>query len=355
VNVADDSRDAIRVAAWRRLDSLTKPRGSLGRLEILAADLCAMQRTLSPDVEHAELLLFAADHGLADAGVSAYPRAVTAQMITNFLAGGAAASVLARQFGCGLRVIDVGVDAELPLSPALERASVARGTRNTLEQDAMSAAQCAAAFEVGAAAARATVARGTRLVLLGEMGIGNTSAAALLLAGLTGWPLARCVGPGTGLDDDGLRHKLAVLERVWDRATRQGPWSNETSLRAAQLQQRFGGFEIAALAGAAATAASLHAAVLVDGFTVTVAAALAERISPGTLAQCVFSHRSAETAHRDLLDWLGVEPLLDLRLRLGEGSGALLALPLLRSAAAILAGMATFEEAGVSVSRSASV
>jgi nicotinate-nucleotide--dimethylbenzimidazole phosphoribosyltransferase len=186
------------------------------------------------------------------------------------------------------------------------------------------------------------------------MGIGNTSAAALLLAGLTGWPLARCVGPGTGLDHDGLRHKLAVLERVWDRATRHGPWPNENALRAEQLQQRFGGFEIAALAGAAATTASLHAAVLFDGFTVTVAAALAERISPGTLAQCVFSHRSAETAHRDLLDWLGVEPLLDLRLRLGEGSGALLALPLLRSAVAILVGMATFEAAGVSVSHSAS-
>jgi nicotinate-nucleotide--dimethylbenzimidazole phosphoribosyltransferase len=319
----------------------------LGRLETLAAELCAMQRTLQPQVDTAELLLFAADHGLAAAGVSAYPRAVTAQMVSNFLAGGAAANVLARQLGCALRVIDVGVDADFPSHPGLERAAIARGTENSLERDAMSAEQCAAAFAAGAAAARAAVERGARLVLLGEMGIGNTAAAALLLAGLTGWPLAHCVGPGTGLDAAGLRHKLAILELVWTRAVAQGPWPDQSADAAALLLQRFGGFEIAALAGAAATAAQLQAVVLVDGFTVSVAVALAERLEAGTLAQCVFSHRSAETAHRAVLEWLGVEPLLDLGLRLGEGSGALLALPLLRSAVALYRDMATFSEAGV--------
>jgi nicotinate-nucleotide--dimethylbenzimidazole phosphoribosyltransferase len=347
MTAGDDQRDAIRGRARQRLDSLTKPLGSLGRLEALAAELCAMQRSLQPEVDPAELLLFAADHGLASAGVSAYPRSVTAQMVQNFLAGGAAANALARLHGCALRVIDVGVDADFPSHPRLDRAAVARGTANSLEADAMSAGQRAAAFEAGAAAARAAAARGARVVLLGEMGIGNTSSAALLLAGLTGWPLARCVGPGTGLDAAGLRHKLAILEQVWTRAVAQGPWAEDATVAAAQLLQRVGGFEIAALAGAAATAAQMQRVVLVDGFTVSVAVALAERLQPGTLAQCVFSHRSAETAHGALLGWLGAEPLLDLGLRLGEGSGALLALPLLRSAVAVYRDMATFGEAGV--------
>lgn len=353
MNVTDPCREDVRQAASRRLDQLTKPPGSLGRLESLAIDLCHMQRSLRPVLDPVELLLFAADHGLASAGVSAYPPCVTAQMVRNFLEGGAAASVLAREHRCALRVVDVGVAAELDPHPQLQQFSVARGTANSLECDAMTVEQYRMAFGAGAAAARQAVERGARVVLLGEMGIGNTSAASLLLAGMTGWPLARCVGPGTGLDAAGLERKRAILERVWLRALSQGAWPGDPGDAAAAMMQRFGGFEIVALAAAAATAAALGSVVLVDGFVVSVAVALAERCSPGTLSQCVFSHCSAETAHRALLTWLGVTPLLDLGMRLGEGSGALLALPLLRSAVAIFRDMATFQDAGVSTATTA--
>lgn len=342
------NREAIRVRATQRLDQLTKPRGSLGRLEHLAVDLCAMQRTLQPDADCAQLLLFAADHGLAAERVSAYPREVTAQMVRNFLAGRAAANVLAQQHGCTLRIINIGVDAEFDPHPSLVNVPIARGTRNSVETDAMTSAEYQAAFAAGAEAAWQAIGRGARVVLLGEMGIGNTSAAALLLAGLMGWPLSKCVGPGTGLDAAGVNHKLAVLDRVWARSAALGPLPADTAAAATVMMKRFGGFEIAAMAGAAAATASANAVVLVDGFVVSVAVAFAERVSPGTLSQCVFSHRSAETAHGALLEALGVVPLLDLGLRLGEGSGALLALPLLRSAVAIFRDMATFTEAGVS-------
>jgi len=336
-----------RRAAFERLDQLTKPRGSLGRLEALAAEICEIQETLQPELDPACLLLFAADHGLANDGVSAYPRAVTAQMVLNFLRGGAAANVLSAQTGCSLRIIDVGVDADFDAHPQLMQAKVARGTASILRADAMSAEQLHQAMAAGRAAAQHTLDAGHRVVLFGEMGIGNTAISSLLMSELTALPLAACVGPGTGLDPAGVARKLAMLERVRERhidATRHGDQPTHTLA----LLQRYGGFEIAALASAISTVAASKSVVLIDGFAVTVAALLAERLQPGTLGCCIVSHCSAEPAHRLLLDYLRIEPLLSLGLRLGEGSGALLALPLLRSSVALFRGMATFGSAGVS-------
>lgn len=337
-------------AALERLDSLTKPRGSLGRLEPLVARICAIQGTSEPQLDPVAVLLFAADHGIATEPVSAYPRAVTAQMVRNFLTGGAAASVLARLFGCDLRVIDVGVDAQLPEHPALESRRVARGTANLVHEPAMSEAELDAAITAGAAAARAALMRGARTLVLGEMGIGNTSCAALLGAALTGAPLDRCIGAGTGLDAAGLTRKRAILQNAWQRhCAAFGAPTHEVSPSAVRtLLRSLGGFEIAALVGAILATRATGTIVLIDGVTVTVAAGCALRLERDAIRHCLFAHRSAEPAHAFLLTMLDAEPLLALEMRLGEGSGALLALPLLRAAVALFREMATFDSAGVS-------
>jgi nicotinate-nucleotide--dimethylbenzimidazole phosphoribosyltransferase len=332
--------ESIRTLALRRLDVLTKPRGSLGRLEPLAAQLCAIQRTLSPQIRHPVGLVFAADHGVAERGVSAYPREVTLQMVANFLSGGAAISVLSKLNDVDLWVVDAGVDGDCGSHPRLIDAKIRRGTRNLVEMPAMTPQECLEALQRGRdSVARAVPAAGN-LLLLGEMGIGNTASAALLMHGLTGKPLVECIGRGTGLDDAGLQRKRETLAAALARcAAPEDPM---------QLLVQFGGYEIAMLTGAILGAAARGSAVLVDGFTVTVAAALAARLNPTALEYCVFAHCSEEFAHRALLEHLNVRPLLDLGMRLGEGSGAALALPLIRAAAAIFTQMATFEGAGVS-------
>jgi nicotinate-nucleotide--dimethylbenzimidazole phosphoribosyltransferase len=342
-----ESVERARQAAYARLNSLTKPPGSLGRLESLAVQLCQIQRTLPLQAERAILLLFAADHGLALEGVSAYPRAVTAQMVHNFLAGGAAANVLARANNCELRVIDAGVDAEFPAHPNLVHGKIAHGTSNILQAPAMSAEQLNAALALGARQVDHCVANDFKIILLGEMGIGNTAIAAALLAQMTQWPVSSCVGPGTGLDTTGVQRKTAILEQAIALHGRHLQADSVPQKVLAWLQY-LGGFEIAALVGAAQRASERGVAILVDGFIVSVAVALAEQLSPGVLQHCIFAHCSAEPAHVLLLDHLKVEPLLNLQLRLGEGSGALLALPIVRSAAKILNEMATFSSAGVS-------
>jgi nicotinate-nucleotide--dimethylbenzimidazole phosphoribosyltransferase len=336
-----------RRAAYARLDQLTKPQGSLGRLEALAAEVCEIQETLQPVLDPACLLLFAADHGLANDGVSAYPRAVTAQMVLNFLRGGAAANVLSAQTGCTLRIIDVGVDADFAPHPQLTHSKVARGTASILHADAMTTEELHRALAAGRDAAHQALSAGHRVVLFGEMGIGNTAISSLLMSELTGLSLAACVGPGTGLDPAGVARKLAMLECVRQRSSEVMP-QNDAATQTKSLLQRYGGFEIAALAAAIGTVAASKTVALLDGFAVTVAALIAERLQPGTLGRCIVSHCSAEPAHRLLLDHLRTEPLLSLGLRLGEGSGALLALPLLRSSVALFRDMATFSSAGVS-------
>ncbi|HEX3846903.1 MAG TPA: nicotinate-nucleotide--dimethylbenzimidazole phosphoribosyltransferase [Steroidobacteraceae bacterium] len=331
---------SIHEASCRRLDSLTKPLGALGRLEALAAQICAVQRTLEPAIVAPVAIVFAADHGVADRGVSAYPRAVTREMVKNFLAGGAAINVLARIDGMELWVVDAGVDGECAAHARLIDAKIRMGTRDFTAEAAMTAAECRAALGAGRRiGAEVSGPRGNALVL-GEMGIGNTASSALLMHALTGHELPLCVGRGTGLDDAGLARKQAVLAEA---ARRVAPPRDPFDLLC-----EFGGYEIAMLTGAILGAASRRQLVLVDGFTVTVAAALAARIDANALGYCVFGHCSAENAHRALLRYLNVLPLLDLGMRLGEGSGAALALPLVRAALALFRRMATFEGAGVS-------
>lgn len=332
--------ETIRAAAFRRLDSLTKPLGSLGRLESLAAQVCAVQSTLAPTIASPVAIVFAADHGVADRGVSAYPRAVTEQMVKNFLHGGAAISVLARLSGMELWIVDAGVDADCGSHPRLIGAKIRRGTRDLTVEAAMTAAECREALKQGRTVVDEVMSSASNTLLLGDMGIGNTAAAALLMHGLTALPLADCVGRGTGLDDRGLERKRAILASACER---RPPPQDPIELLA-----EFGGYEIAMLTGALLGAAARRHLIIVDGFTVTVAAALAARIDPNVLGYCIFGHCSAEHAHRALLARLHAEPLLDLGMRLGEGSGAAVALPVVRAAVALFTQMATFEGAGVS-------
>ncbi len=335
--------DMLRQRVQTALDQKTKPQGSLGRLEALALQLALALRAERPRLCEPQLVVFAADHGIAAQRVSAYPAEVTRQMVLNFLAGGAAVSVLARQHGLALTVADCGVAADFEPHPRLAVLKVPgaeHGTADSTQRPAMSRAQCEAALQHG----RALVAGlpGNAL-LLGEMGIANTSAAALLMARLTGEPLAQCVGRGTGLDDAGLARKQAVLQRALDRhADATAPLAALAAL---------GGLEIAAMVGAVQQAAASGRVIVVDGFITTAAVAVAAALQPRPaelLARCVFAHCSQESGHARWLQHLGVQPLLELHLRLGEGSGAALAWPLLESACRILAEMASFASAGVS-------
>jgi len=326
-----------------KLDQKTKPLGSLGRLEALALQLGLILDTETPQLEQPQLVVFAGDHGLAARGVSAYPSDVTWQMVENFLAGGAAVSVLARQHGLALTVVDCGVARDFAPREGLIVRKIAPGTADSFTGPAMSAGQCGEAIANG----RAIVDElpGNAL-LLGEMGIGNTSAAALLLSRLTGLPLAECVGAGTGLDAAGVERKRQVLQQVL--ALHAHATAPLDALAA------FGGFEIATMVGAVLQAAAQRRVIVADGFISTAAVLVAQRLAPHVTQRCVFSHRSDETGHALMLRHLGpaaqqpARALLDLGLRLGEGSGAALAWPLLVSACALLREMASFESAGVS-------
>lgn len=331
--------EAARSAAQHHVDILTKPLGALGRLEPLAVQVCAMQGNLRPQITAPVAIVFAADHGIADRGVSAYPRAVTAQMVKNFLAGGAAISVLARVQGMELWVVDAGVDDDCGTHPRLVNAKVRRGTRDLVAESAMTAAERQAALLAGKRVLEQVAPPNCNTVVLGEMGIGNTAASALLMHRLTGLPLSECVGRGTGLDDSGVERKRATLATASRRVTKAEPL---------ELLAEFGGYEIAMLTGALLAAAARRMLIIVDGFTVTVAVALAARLDRRVLDYCVFGHCSAEHAHGALLKHLEAEPLLDLGMRLGEGTGAAMALCVVRGALALFTDMATFESAGVS-------
>ena len=333
----DDIDDATLAARLQRaLDDKTKPQGSLGRLEALALRIRLILGTDAPTLQAPQLVVCAADHGLAAHGVSAYPSDVTWQMVENFLAGGAAVSVLARQHGLALTVVDCGVRHDFGPRPGLRDAKIAPGSADALQGPAMSMAQCEAALANGMALVRDLPGNA---VLLGEMGIGNTSAASLLMSRLTGLDIADCTGAGTGLDAAGVQRKIALLRQVLVRhATAHEPLAALAAL---------GGFEIATLVGVVLQAAAERRVIVVDGFITTAAVLVAARLAPTVLQRCVFAHRSGERGHALLLAHLKAEPLLDLGLRLGEGSGAALAWPLLVSACAILREMASFDAAGV--------
>jgi len=321
----------------QRIDRLTKPIGSLGRIEALALQIGLVQRSEHPRLSAPQMLVFAADHGLAAQGVSAYPSDVTWQMVENFLAGGAAISVLAEQHSLALHVVDAGVRHRFEPRPRLIVRKIGDGTADSSLGPAMTDEQCERSIEAGR---EIVAALPGNVVLLGEMGIGNTSAAALLLARLTGHDIAVCAGRGTGLDDAGLQRKLDVLRRVLAR--------HEAAVGPLAALVAFGGFEIAMMAGAALQAAALRRVIVVDGFISGAAVLVAAALTPAVLGYCVFAHRSNEAGHALLLAHLKAEPLLDLGLRLGEGSGAALAWPLVDSAWRLLDRMASFDSAGVS-------
>ena len=333
----------LAAALQDKIDRKTKPLGALGQLETIARKVGLIQQRLDPEFDQPHLLVFAGDHGAAKAGVSAYPQEVTWQMVENFLDGGAAINVFARHNGIFLAIIDAGVAHDFGRRNGLVDAKVAPGTANYIEEPAMTVEQCALAIKRGAEISRNLAANNCSLVGFGEMGIGNTASAALLTHCLTGAPLVDCIGRGAGLDDAGLARKRALLERALTRY--RGTGGNDDPL---QVLAEFGGFEIAMMVGAMLAAAEARMTLLIDGFIVGSAALIAARMAPALLDYCIFCHRSAEPGHAAQLRALGVEPLLDLGLRLGEGTGAALAWPLVRAAAGFLNEMASFASAGVS-------
>ena len=337
ITVPPLARSALAARLQHVLDHKTKPLGSLGRLESLAKQIGLILNTERPSLVSPQMVVLAADHGLAARGVSAYPSDVTWQMVENFLAGGAAVSVLARQHGLALTVVDAGVAKDLVPRAGLQIRKVAPGTADASVGPAMSAAQCQQALDEGADLVRGLPGNA---ILLGEMGIGNTSSAAMLMTRLTGLPLVQCVGRGTGVDDAGLQRKLAVLG--------QALAVNDHAQSPLEALAALGGFEIAMMCGAMLQAATEDRVIVVDGFIASSAALVATALQPEVLSRCVFAHQSDESGHARMLAHMGVQPLLHLGLRLGEGSGAALAWPLLESACAILRDMASFESAGVS-------
>jgi nicotinate-nucleotide--dimethylbenzimidazole phosphoribosyltransferase len=334
--------DAVaEAAAIARQGQLTKPPGALGELEALAIRLAAMQWTERPAVDRVWITVFAGDHGVVAEGVSAFPQAVTAEMVKNFARGGAAISVAAREIGADLEVVDLGTAVELADVAGVRHLRLGPGTANFVVEPAMTVEQCRAALDAGRASAERARQAGAQLFIGGEMGIGNTTAASALACALLGDEAGRQAGPGTGLDAAGVARKAAVVRRGLDR--HGGHLADPF-----EALRRLAGFEMAGLTGAYLACAKLGLPVLVDGYISTAAALAAERLCPGTAAWFIQSHASAEPGHARLLDALAARPLLDLGMRLGEGSGAAVTVPLLRLACALHNGMATFAEAGVS-------
>ena len=335
--ITDLHDDALAGRLQHAIDNKTKPLGALGKIEALALRIGAILGDAAPVLVQPQMLVCAADHGLAARGVSAFPSDVTWQMVENFLAGGAAVSVLARQHGLALTVVDCGVRRDFAPRDGLVVRKVAAGTADASAGPAMTAAQCAEAIGNGMAVVRALPGNA---LLLGEMGIGNSSVAAMLLARLVGHDVEACTGAGTGLDAAGRAHKARVLRDVL--ALHAGATSPLDALAA------FGGFEVATLVGAVLQAAEERRVIVLDGFIASAAVLVAQALRPNVAQRCVAAHVSAEPGHALLLAHLGLDPLLHLDLRLGEGSGAVLAWPLLESACVILRDMASFEAAGVS-------
>lgn len=323
--------------ARNRQAQLTKPAGALGRLETLSIQLCAMTGDMRWLPQPAAVLVFAADHGVAAQGVSAYPQDVTEQMVLNFLRGGAAVNVLARQMGARLLVVDAGVIGDLPEHPSLIKGKIARGTCDLARGTAMTHDEAEQAIALGKRAANLTIDAGARTLVVGEMGIGNTTSATAIIAAFSGRRVAELTGRGTGVDDARFAHKIALIQD----ALALHATASEGTLR------KIGGFEIGAMAGAMLAGAERRTPVIIDGVISSAAAMIAAQVDAKVCNYLIASHVGAEPAHRIALEWLGLEPLLALDLRLGEGTGGLLALPIIESAMRTLQEMATFDEAGV--------
>ena len=331
---------ALNEALQQKIDTKTKPPGSLGRLETLALQVGKIQNTLTPELKSPTILVFAGDHGITEEGVSPFPQEVTAQMVLNFLNGGAAINVYCRQHNLSLHVVDAGVNGDLPEHPDLVAAKIGRGTKNFSKTPAMSAEECEQALNKGAELSRTIPDPDCNVIGFGEMGIGNTSSAAALMQRYTGLPLEDCVGKGTGLDDSGLVRKRKILQKALDH--------HDKIDEPHEVLATFGGFEIVMMVGAMLESAVLGRILLIDGFIAGSAFLAASRIVPEIQQYVVFTHQSDEQGHSEMLKFLQAEPLLSLGMRLGEGTGAAVAFPLLQSAVAFLNQMASFESAGVS-------
>lgn len=330
---------SLRSTLQNKINQKTKPFGALGQLENLALQIGLVLNTLNPEIIKPMILIFAADHGIAQSGVSAYPSSVTAQMVLNFLNGGAAINVFARQHNLALKIVDTGVNAEFEARENLVNLKIGFGTQNFLNSPAMTESDCEKAFGNGALLIQELKENGSNCVGFGEMGIGNTASAAILMHLFTKIPLDECVGRGTGLNDEQLENKKILLKQAVE---------NHPNLKTpTEILATFGGFEIATMVGAYLKAAELKMLILVDGFVCGAALLVALQFNPLILDFCIFSHVGSENGHRALLNFFNAKPLLNLEMRLGEGSGIALAYPLIQSAILFLNEMATFEEAGV--------
>jgi nicotinate-nucleotide--dimethylbenzimidazole phosphoribosyltransferase len=338
--ITQTAQDWLDRASARQLQ-LTKPPGSLGELEAIANRLAAIRQTLKPQVSRRRMYVVAADHGVVAEGVSAYPREVTAQMVYNFLRGGAAINVMARYGGIEVNVVDAGVDADFDDAPGLIRAKVVRGSSNFARGPAMTRDEAVQSIETGIGLARAAAADGIELLGIGEMGIGNTTTASAIAATLTGLAPEAVTGYGTGVDEAGLQRKIAAIKRALET-------NRPDRADALDVLAKVGGAEIGVMAGLALGAAAERIPVVADGFISTSAAALGCVFRPNLRDYLFIGHRSRERGHDSLIEFIGRQPLLDLGMRLGEGTGAALAMHIIGAAARLLCEMATFAEAGVS-------
>ena len=322
-----------------KIDFKTKPLGSLGQLEDIALQIGLIQQTLTPEITKPTMLVFAADHGLADEGISLFPKDVTWQMVMNLVSGGAAISVFCRQNNMEMKVIDAGVDYDFPVDLPILSCKITRGSRNMRKEPAMTLEECQLAMQKGAEFVKAEAQAGCNTIGFGEVGIGNTSASALLMHRFMNLPIEACTGAGTGFDKEGVIRKAAILREVSEKYDPQTPL---------EILATFGGLEIAMMVGAFLEGYRQNMILLVDGFIASAAVLTALQFEPELKSNCVFCHTSNEQGHEKLLKYLDVEPLMNLHMRVGEGTGAAVALPIIQSSLAFLREMASFEEAGVS-------
>lgn len=323
-----------------KIDFKTKPLGSLGQLESIARQVCLIQQTLSPTLTKPSIVVFAGDHGLAKEGVSAYPQEVTHQMVLNFLSGGAAINVFSQQHGIDLKIVDAGVNFDFGQQPGLVDAKIGMGTKNSLKGASMTEDQLNTAIQKGAEIVNNIQASGSNIIGFGEMGIGNTSAASLIMSHICNIPIKKCVGRGTGVDDAGWQKKVDILKQVQKKHAQ----ISNTS----ELLQAVGGFEIAMMTGAMLQAAANQMIVLVDGFIATSAFLCAQSLHPNIKPYALYCHQSDESGHQQMLEFLHADPIIRMNLRLGEGTGCALAYPLIQSSVDFINKMASFESAGVS-------
>lgn len=333
--------NVLRAKIQDKTDNLSKPKGALGRLEEVAMQVCLIQQTLSPSLAHPCHLLLGADHGIEREGVSVSPRDVTWQQMINFSRGGGGVNMFCRQHGFKLRVVDVGVDYDLSRYPGIIDRKIARGTRNFLYESAMSEEEFDQAISVGAGLVDDCVAEGCRVLCVGEMGIGNTSPSSIWMSLFGSIPLSECVGAGAGLDHPGVRHKYEILRQALDNS------GLGTDSPALSVLRYFGGFEMAAAIGAMLRAAERRLVMLIDGFIMTACAVAAVRLSPAVQEYMIFTHCGDEAGHQAMLGIVGARPLLSLGLRLGEGTGALCAFPIVDSAVRMMNEMSDFKRASI--------